>query len=81
MIGAGCVAGIGFTVSLFVADLSFDGAMLSEAKTGILAASVVSAAVGTAWLSSTRSATHRSSRETNRHAVEVVSGRRRATWS
>ena len=48
--GAGCVAGIGFTVSLFVADLSFGGAMLSEAKTGILAASVVSATAGGVWL-------------------------------
>ena len=50
VIGAGCVAGIGFTVSLFVADLSFGGVMLSEAKTGILAASVVSATVGSVWL-------------------------------
>ena len=55
--GAGCVAGIGFTVSLFVADLSFGGAMLSEAKTGILTASVVSATAGSAWLLTTRSST------------------------
>jgi Na+:H+ antiporter, NhaA family len=54
VIGAGCVAGIGFTVSLFVADLSFGGVMLSEAKTGIFAASVVSATVGSAWLLSLR---------------------------
>jgi NhaA family Na+:H+ antiporter len=43
---AGCVAGIGFTVSLFVADLSFGGVALSEAKVGILAATLVSAAIG-----------------------------------
>ena len=50
LVGAGCVAGIGFTVSLFVADLSFGGALLGEAKTGILAASIVSATVGIVWL-------------------------------
>ncbi len=57
VVGAGCVAGIGFTVSLFVADLSFGGALLGEAKTGILTASVVSAAVGVAWLLCTTSST------------------------
>lgn len=50
VVGAGCVAGIGFTVSLFVADLSFGGAMLRDAKLGIIAASVVSATIGSAWL-------------------------------
>jgi Na+:H+ antiporter, NhaA family len=50
VLGGGLVAGIGFTVSLFVADLSFSGAMLSEAKTGVLAASVMSATAGGAWL-------------------------------
>jgi NhaA family Na+:H+ antiporter len=48
--GAGCVAGIGFTVSLFVADLSFGAERLSEAKVGIVAATVVSAMIGTTWL-------------------------------
>jgi Na+:H+ antiporter, NhaA family len=48
--GAACVAGIGFTVSLFVADLSFVGGMLREAKTGILVASLLAATAGTAWL-------------------------------
>ncbi len=42
----GCVAGIGFTVSLFVADLSFHGVLLSDAKVGIVAASLVSGIVG-----------------------------------
>jgi NhaA family Na+:H+ antiporter len=40
------VAGIGFTVSLFVAELSFEGALLREAKTGVLAASLVAALLG-----------------------------------
>jgi NhaA family Na+:H+ antiporter len=43
---AGAAAGIGFTVSLFVADLSYHGARLDAAKIGILGASVVSGTVG-----------------------------------
>ncbi|HTN25056.1 MAG TPA: Na+/H+ antiporter NhaA [Solirubrobacteraceae bacterium] len=41
-------AGIGFTVALLVATLAFDGALLEEAKIGILATAVISTA--TAWL-------------------------------
>jgi hypothetical protein len=52
--GASCIAGIGFTVSLFVADLSFQGVPLREAKSGILAASLLSAALGVGWLLSVR---------------------------
>lgn len=40
------IAGIGFTVSLFVAGLSFDGALLAQAKVGILLGSTASALVG-----------------------------------
>jgi hypothetical protein len=50
LFGMSCVAGIGFTVSLFVADLSFRGTRLSEAKTGIFVASLLSAAAGVGWL-------------------------------
>ncbi len=52
LIGVGAVAGIGFTVSLFIAGLSFPGSDLltAEAKVGILLASVVAAAVGVAVL-------------------------------
>ena len=50
LVGAGCVVGIGFTVSLFVADLSFEGGVLAEAKIAVLAASLVSATVGATWL-------------------------------
>ena len=46
--GAGASAGVGFTVSLLVATLAFDGAQLEEAKAGILAAAVGAAAV--TWL-------------------------------
>jgi NhaA family Na+:H+ antiporter len=47
MAGMSVVAGIGFTVSLFVAGLAFsEGAPLEEAKIGILAASIISGTVG-----------------------------------
>jgi len=45
--GASCLAGVGFTMSLFVSELAFnDPAMISEAKIGILAGSLISGVVG-----------------------------------
>jgi Na+/H+ antiporter NhaA len=38
--GAGTIAGIGFTVSLLIATLAFDGRRLEEAKLGILSAAL-----------------------------------------
>jgi NhaA family Na+:H+ antiporter len=46
MIGAGCLAGIGFTMSLFIAALALQGELLDAAKIGILAGSAVSAILG-----------------------------------
>jgi Na+/H+ antiporter NhaA len=46
LLGASTVAGIGFTVSLFIADLSLKGARLQDAKVGILAASIVASGLG-----------------------------------
>jgi NhaA family Na+:H+ antiporter len=49
------VCGIGFTVSMFIADLSYSGlgdagvALLNEAKLGVLCGSVISAMLG-CWL-------------------------------
>jgi protein-disulfide isomerase len=40
LVGVATVAGIGFTVSLLIADISFTGRMLEEAKLGILVASI-----------------------------------------
>ncbi|WP_281825843.1 Na+/H+ antiporter NhaA [Jannaschia rubra] len=46
LIGAGCLAGIGFTMSIFIADAAFDGPALDGVKIGVLLASTVSAAIG-----------------------------------
>jgi NhaA family Na+:H+ antiporter len=47
--GAACLAGIGFTMSLFIADLAFlDANSISLAKIGILAASILAGALG--WI-------------------------------
>jgi Na+:H+ antiporter, NhaA family len=46
ILAAGAAAGIGFTVALFVADLSYRGARLDEAKAAILVASTVAGALG-----------------------------------
>jgi Na+/H+ antiporter NhaA len=40
--GTGAVAGIGFTVSLLIADRAFAGEALAQAKLGILAAAIIS---------------------------------------
>ena len=49
--GASWLAGIGFTMSLFISDLAFpDGSLVETAKLGILAASVIAGVVGWAIL-------------------------------
>jgi NhaA family Na+:H+ antiporter len=49
LLGASAVAGIGFTVSLFMTELAFDERVLiAEAKVGILAASILAGALG--WI-------------------------------
>jgi NhaA family Na+:H+ antiporter len=44
--GAGSLAGIGFTMALFIAGLAFEGDRLVAAKSGILLGSVVSGILG-----------------------------------
>jgi Na+:H+ antiporter, NhaA family len=68
--GAACLAGIGFTMSLFIAGLAFGGgthgeaaapsAHLDAAKLGILGGSLLSGALG--WVLLARSSRHRGSR-------------------
>lgn len=52
LIGAGCLAGIGFTMSLFIAGLALRGPHLDEAKIGIVFGSSVSAVLGCVLLRS-----------------------------
>ncbi|GAA3578176.1 Na+/H+ antiporter NhaA [Kribbella ginsengisoli] len=46
--GSGTIAGMGFTVSLLIATLAFEGRALTEAKLGLLSAVVVASAL--TWL-------------------------------
>jgi Na+/H+ antiporter NhaA len=48
ILGGGAVAGIGFTVSLLIASLAFEGQQLDEAKLGVLGAAVL--ASGLSWV-------------------------------
>jgi len=50
VLGMACLAGIGFTVSLLIGDLAFDGERVSEVKMSVLAASLLSAIFGSAIL-------------------------------
>ncbi|QNL52167.1 Na+/H+ antiporter NhaA [Olivibacter sp. SDN3] len=53
LLGVGMLAGIGFTMSIFIALLSFSGEelMMAEAKFSVLVASVISGIVGSLFLS------------------------------
>jgi NhaA family Na+:H+ antiporter len=47
MVGAGCLAGIGFTMSLFIGTLAFvEPNTLNEVRLGVLGGSIVSAVAG-----------------------------------
>jgi protein-disulfide isomerase len=46
--GGGAVAGIGFTVSLLIASIAFEGQQLEEAKLGVLGAALVASALS--WI-------------------------------
>ena len=46
ILGAGCLGGIGFTMSLFIAGLGLDGKLLDAGKIGTLAGSIISAVLG-----------------------------------
>ena len=50
VLGVSVLAGIGFTVSLLVSDLSFSGAEREAAKTAVLAGSLLAAVAGAAVL-------------------------------
>lgn len=46
LLGVGFLAGIGFTMALFIAGLAFTEGMLDRAKVGVLAGSLVAASIG-----------------------------------
>ena len=46
VLGVGLLAGIGFTMSLFIAGLSFEAELYNQARLGIIAGSLVSAGLG-----------------------------------
>ena len=52
IVGVGMLGGIGFTMSIFIANLAFpaDAALIAVSKMAILLASVTAAALGVAWL-------------------------------
>lgn len=55
--GVACLAGIGFTMSLFIGSLSFsDAAMMNQVRMGVLSGSAISAILGAAalWVASTK---------------------------
>ncbi len=56
IVGVAAVAGIGFTVALFIAGLSLSGEPLADAKAGVLAASLVASILGGSilWIAGTR---------------------------
>lgn len=52
LLGAGCLAGIGFTMSIFISELAFGNeALIDQAKVGILAASFIAGVLGAVVLS------------------------------
>ena len=58
LLAAGFLGGIGFTMSLFIAELAFKGepALLADAKAGILAGSLLAAVIGAGLLATGRTA-------------------------
>ena len=55
LVGIGALAGIGFTVSLFITNLAFtDNDIIDQSKLGIIVASLVAAIVGSAILGLSR---------------------------
>lgn len=46
VLGGGMLAGIGFTMALFIAELAYHSGQINAAKLGIFLASIVSAVIG-----------------------------------
>jgi NhaA family Na+:H+ antiporter len=50
IVGSGFLAGIGFTMAIFIANLALEGNLLAAAKVGIIVGSFLSATIGMATL-------------------------------
>jgi NhaA family Na+:H+ antiporter len=50
ILGAGCLAGIGFTMAMFIASLALEAELLDFAKVGVLGGSALSAVIGSILL-------------------------------
>jgi NhaA family Na+:H+ antiporter len=48
--GAGMMAGIGFTMSIFISLLAFQGPLVDQSKLAVFFASLLSALIGYFWL-------------------------------
>jgi NhaA family Na+:H+ antiporter len=73
VVGMGSLAGIGFTVSLFITELAFDPADLQDdAKLGTLIASVIAALLGSLILSAISRRTRSVRVEDSVHLVDAV---------
>jgi NhaA family Na+:H+ antiporter len=52
LLGAGCLSGIGFTMSIFISELAFtNDTLIDQAKVGILVASFIAGVLGAIILS------------------------------
>ncbi|MDF1609929.1 Na+/H+ antiporter NhaA [Hoeflea sp. YIM 152468] len=49
-VGAGCLAGVGFTMSIFIANAAFEGTQLGAVKLAVLLGSLMSAIIGATLL-------------------------------
>ena len=54
MIGGGCLAGIGFTMSIFIAGAAFEDEALAAVKLAVLIASFIAATMGALILRSSK---------------------------
>jgi NhaA family Na+:H+ antiporter len=69
IVGAGLLGGIGFTMSIFIANLAFAGApqIIDSAKIAVLSASLLAAILGTLWLNFFSSEKMPAAKESGRH--------------
>jgi Na+:H+ antiporter, NhaA family len=76
IVGVGCIAGIGFTMSLFIGALAFsEPALATPVRLGVYAGSVISAALGLLILASTLPRARYPKNDTDDETSHVMLGR------